>query len=183
MASGMQAGSNGDGGMAGPGGSGSPGSPGNRPAALRRGATLLGLGGLIPFFGLAIGALALDDDRAGMAVLAQIQYAASILSFLGALHWGIALAAPGMSAARTTASLGWGVLPALYAWVATVAPDLLPDYDAAHTTLALLAAGFVGVWLVDLALYRGHPVPQWFVRLRTVLTAGATLAVLLTLLA
>lgn len=141
------------------------------------------MGGLIPFFVLAVAAVALGDDRASIAVVAQIQYAASILSFVGALHWGIALAAPAMSAARARVALAWSVLPSLYAWAAVVVPDLMPDLDAAHTTLALLAAGFVFAWLVDLALYRGHPVPAWFFRLRTTLTMGATLSLLVTLLA
>ena len=150
---------------------------------LRRWATALGLGGLIPFIVLAVGAAALDADTARMAIGAQIQYAGSVLSFIGALHWGVALAAPGLSVARTRTALAWSVVPSLYAWLATVAPDWQPDWDAAHTTLALLIAGFVMAWLVDRALYRGHPVPGWFIRLRTVLTAGATLTLLVTLLA
>lgn len=159
----------------------SSGAPAVR--SLQRWAKALGLGGLIPFFALAFASLTLHDDAARIAVGAQIQYAAAILSFVGALHWGVALAAPAMSAGRTRLALAWSVLPALYASAAVVAPDLLPDMDAAHTTLALLAAGFVATWLVDRLLYRGHPVPDWFARLRTPLTVGATLALLATLLA
>lgn len=151
--------------------------------SLRRWARVLGLGGLVPFVALALGSLALPGDLARIAVHAQIQYAAAILSFIGALHWGVALAAPALSAPRTRLALGWSVLPALYAAGAVVAPDLLPDLEANRTTLALLAAGFVAAWLVDRLLYRGHPVPGWFVRLRATLTIGATLALLSTLLA
>lgn len=151
--------------------------------ALRRWATGLGLAGLIPFLAMAVATVALDSDAARIAIGAQIQYAASVLSFIGALHWGVALAAPTLTVARTRTALVWSVVPSLYAWLAVVAPDLRPDWDAAHTALALLAAGFVVVWLVDRAVYHGHPVPGWFVRLRTVLTMGATLAMLVTLLA
>lgn len=151
--------------------------------ALRRWATALGMAGLIPFFALAAAAVVLESDDARIAIGAQIQYAASVLSFIGALHWGVALAAPALTVARTRAALVWSVVPSLYAWLAVVAPDVLADWDAAHTALALLAAGFVVVWLVDRAVYRGHPVPGWFVQLRTVLTVGATLAMLVTLLA
>ena len=155
-----------------------------RDRVLRRWANLLGLGGLVPFFGLALVAVVADPDYARMAVLAQIQYAVTILSFIGALHWGIALAGHGMSAARTRTALVWSVVPSLYAFFATIAPELVPEpsIGPAHATLLLLAIGFVCAWIVDQRIYRGHPVPAWFPRLRGLLTAGATLSVLLTLL-
>lgn len=154
-----------------------------RDRVLRRWANLLGLGGLIPFFFLALVAVAADPDYARMAVLAQIQYGVTILSFIGALHWGIALAGHGMSAARTRTALVWSVVPSLYAFFATVAPELVPEpaIGPAHATLLLLAIGFVAAWIIDQRMYRGHPVPAWFPRLRGLLTAGATLSVLLTL--
>ena len=154
-----------------------------RDRVLRRWANLLGLGGLVPFFCLALVAIATDPDYARMAVLAQIQYAVTILSFIGALHWGIALAGHGMSAARTRTALVWSVVPSLYAFFATIAPELVPQTSigSAHATLLLLAIGFVGAWIVDQRMYRGHPVPAWFPRLRGLLTAGATLSVLVTL--
>lgn len=157
--------------------------PDTRTAALARLAWLLGLGGLIPFAALAFLALTGDADTSRVAVDAQIHYAAAILSFVGALHWGIALAAPHMSAGRTTAALLWSVVPALWAWVATSAPNLLPDTDAAHLSLSLLAAGLATAFVVDRRLYAGHPVPAWFLRLRALLSGGATLSVLVTLAA
>lgn len=157
------------------------GSP--RAQALRRTATLLGLGGLLPFAALALAAAWLDGDWALAAADAQVQYAASILSFIGALHWGVALAAPTMSSARTRLALVWSVMPSLYAWATVTLPRWAAgDSGAARTSLTLLAAGLVLAWAVDQALYRGHPVPAWFRRLRAVLTAGATLALLATLL-
>lgn len=151
--------------------------------ALRRMAWLLGLGGLIPFIGLAVLALGNDADLSRMAVDAQIHYAASILSFVGALHWGIALAAPAMGNGRTVVALLWSVVPSLWAWVATSAPNLVPDWDAAHSSLAMLAGGLLVAWIVDTRLYRGHPVPRWFPKLRATLTLGATVSVLVTMLA
>jgi hypothetical protein len=155
-----------------------------RERALRRWAHLLGLGGLIPFAFLALVAVAGDPDHARMALLAQTQYAVAILSFIGALHWGVALAGHGMSASRTRAALVWSVVPSLYAFFATIAPELVaePAVGPAHATLLLLAIGFVGAWVVDRRMYRGHPVPAWFTRLRGLLTAGATASVLLTTL-
>ena len=161
------------------------GQPDSRRArALRRTASLLGLGGLLPFAALALAATALEDDWALAAADTEAQYAASILSFIGALHWGVALAAPTMSTARTRLALVWSVMPSLYAWAAVVLPRLAaPVPDAVRATLVLLAAGLVVAWAVDEALYRGHPVPAWFRRLRAMLTTGALVALLVTLMA
>ena len=51
-------------------------------------ALLLGVGGLVPFLACGLGSVtaggAVPADR---ALLALVEYAAIILSFLGAVHW------------------------------------------------------------------------------------------------
>ena len=68
------------------------GSTPNRPTPKgpARLATALGIAGLIPF--AAGAALALLSDDAAAARAALLAYGAVILSFLGAVHWGLALA-------------------------------------------------------------------------------------------
>src|SRR5690606_37692444 len=78
---------------------------------VRRWAWRLGLGGLVPFVALAIATWITGADAGSRLVIAQLGYGAVILSFIGALHWGAALAAPEVSARTTAIALVWSVLP------------------------------------------------------------------------
>lgn len=73
------------------------------------------------------------------ALSIQVTYGAVMLSFLGALHWGMEFA--GYGGQKGYARLALGVLPALYAW-----PTL-----ALGPMEALIAqwAGFTGLWWAD----------------------------------
>ena len=102
----------------------------------RRTAWLLGLAGLLPFAGAALAFFAAPDSWRGFAEGALIAYGAVILSFLGAVHWGLALRAPVEEAPMGPARLTLGVLPALVSWVALLLPDVF--------ALPLLALGILG---------------------------------------
>ena len=56
----------------------------------------LGYGGLIPFLSLTTASL-LDRHHAAVWSDALYGYAAIILSFVGALHWGLAMGLPGLT--------------------------------------------------------------------------------------
>lgn len=144
------------------------------PAALPRPAAVYGLAGLVPFVALSALLWLLPLHQAALATFALLAYGAVILSFLGAVHWGLALAgaagaAPG--AGMTWLRLGWAVLPALLAWVALTMPPA-PGF-------ALLFLGFALAWLVDRAAVRAGLMPVWYLPLRSLLT----LVVLLSLAA
>ena len=118
----------------------------------------LGLAGLIPFAAGAL-AVALGWHAAAFPLAA---YGATILAFLGAVHWGLALAAPGDAAAER---LAWGVVPSLWAWVALLLP--LP------VALPVLGAGILATaGLESVAARRGLVSGAWL-RLRWVLSLGA----------
>jgi hypothetical protein len=136
-------------------------------------AVAYGLAGLVPFVVLAGLPWLLPLQQAALAMFALLAYGAVILSFLGAVHWGLALAGaiPGSAAGRNAAGrgvraswsrLGLAVLPALLAWVALLLPPALG--------LAALAAGFAFAWLVDRAAARAGLVPAWYLPLRSLLT-------------
>ena len=57
--------------------------------------------------------------RWGTALLA---YGAVILSFVGALHWGFAMALGGLSDRERTHRFVWSVVPSLLAWPAVLLP-------------------------------------------------------------
>lgn len=135
------------------------------PATLPRVALLLGYGGLLPFVGLAAALPWLQGAAHDRAQSALLLYGAVIVSFLGAVHWGSALARHDTASAPWL----WGVLPALLAWVAASLP-----FAWAAVALALCLAA---CWLADRRLLRG---PAWaaYLRLRTVLTGVAMGALL-----
>ncbi len=128
-------------------------------------ARALGYGGLLPFLGLAAAAF-FDWQPLGIAPRPWLAaYAATILSFVGAVHWGIGIAAPALRARRTW--LVASVVPALVAWVALALP--------ARAGLWLFVAGFMGWYAWERATAWPH-FPDGYRTLRTVLTLGVSLS-------
>lgn len=81
----------------------------------------LGMGGLIPFFALTLAAWVAAPDNAALAARYLVCYAAVILSFVGALHWGFAMVRP-IDEFERGRIYGWSVCPALAAWLALMLP-------------------------------------------------------------
>ncbi len=140
-------------------------------APLRRGgvpdpAALLGLAGLLPF---VVGALAtLDGGPLGRwAPSALLGYSAVILSFMGGVHWGLAMAAERPSWLRYGAS----VVPALLGWAALLIGGGL--------AFLLLVASFASLLAYDLGAVRAGEAPAWYPRLRWPSTLVVTLCLLL----
>jgi hypothetical protein len=126
----------------------------------------LGFAGLIPFAGLA----GLSLFGVAWAPGAIAAYGATILAFLGAVHWGFALRAlPGEDHAGA-ARLVLGVVPSLLAWVALLLPT--------GAGLWLLAAGILGTAAVETMAARRGLVPAEYLRLRWWLSAGAAAALM-----
>lgn len=128
-------------------------------------ARLLGLAGLLPFWGLALALPILAPDYAAIALAALVGYGAVILAFLGGVHWGVALRP---SATPSWARLGWGVAPSLIGWTALLLPP--------RGGLVLLALGLAAALVVDLRSLGPDLVPRWYAGLRRLLSAGAIAA-------
>lgn len=124
----------------------------------------LGLAGLLPFLG-GVAGMWLGLAWAGLALAA---YGAVILSFLGAVHWGLALAQPGRAARQR---LVGGVIPSLLAWLALLAPLALG--------LSLLAVGLLLLALAETLAARRGLLPIPYLRLRWVLTLVASASLFL----
>ena len=99
-------------------------------------------------------------------MLALVAYAAVILSFLGAVHWGFALmssATPGVQRAR----LALGVVPSLVGWV-----GLLVAFAGLITVgLVVQIAGFVGVTIMEGRAAGRGLMPPGYMALRYLLSA------------
>lgn len=132
-----------------------------RPAPIPPAALYLGCAGLIPFIAGAAGLwLFTSEARLEGTLTLFLGYSAVILSFMGAVHWGLAMAEPRYAPAR---AMSLSVMPALLAWLALALPP-----PAAAVVFAL---GFGGVYMIDEAARRRGHAPAWYRRLRLPLTA------------
>jgi len=143
-----------------------------------RPALLLGLSGLIPFLWSA--ATQLFPTLAGSAgeVLSPmfigrvvgITYGTVILSFMSGALWGFATRAEGRT---VPIAYALSVVPALWAFLMVT--------DSTETSVIFLAAGFVGLLLIDAAFFGWGLAPNWWLRLRALLTVGVLICLLLPL--
>lgn len=150
-----------------------------RLSAVPPAARWLGLGGLIPFIGLAVAVWLLPaGGLTAIAAAALVTYAGTIASFLGAVHWGVAFPQAGEAGGAGRAAgraLAWGVVPALIAWLLLLTWLIAAPVGHSATATALLAmlALLVACWMVDEARFE----PDWwrtdYLPLRRVLTLGA----------
>lgn len=135
------------------------------PAAL-----LLGLAGLIPFLWSA--ATHMSPALAGWAgqylspmfigAYVGLTYGTLILSFMSGALWGFATKAEGAEAAMAYAI---STIPALWAFVMVT--------DATAISTIYLAAGFIGLLLLDAMFSAWGLAPAWWLRLRMMLTIVA----------
>jgi len=140
---------------------------------LRAPATLIGYAGLLPFLlgGLSV-TFGLDRVFGLDTELMLIGYGAVILSFLGATHWGMALAGP-FRAFRARWLLGASVVPALVAWL-----SLLRYPEGPAGALLLQALGFGLFYAHERWVLGVRVLPAWYLQRRGVLT-GVVIAILL----
>lgn len=121
-------------------------------------AKTLGYSGLIPFiifsFGVWTGLPMVDNPH-----LPLLTYAAIILSFMGAIHWGLAMV---KEDSLSTTQLGLSVVPALLGWLALLIPPL--------SGYGLLILSFIGLYLADKYICGKGLLPEWYLLMRFVLT-------------
>ena len=125
-------------------------------------ASWLGAGGLIPFAVLALALWWPELGHQAFISQALASYGATIASFLGAIHWGLAMRDhPGAGAGPYL----WGVTPSLMAWLAL----LLPPAGGLLGLAVLLGLCL----LVDARRYPHYQLQAWLpLRRRLTLVAG-----------
>ncbi|CAM6025668.1 unnamed protein product [Sphagnum balticum] len=143
-------------------------------------ALVLGFAGLIPFVALVppiVSMLPLPEALFAVHAEAQAAYAAVIVTFLGAVHWGLAMANySGSHSASISSSTSllpwyvWSVMPSLVAWPALLLPPA-PKFAVLIFSLGLILG-------VDVIFTRMKLVPSWFLYLRTPLTTIAALSLI-----
>ena len=122
----------------------------------------LGYAGLIPFiFGAALVHL-VDPSLMAFTMLALSGYAATIASFLGGIHWGLAM--------RDTANVRlfpyvWGAIPSVLASIAVIMPP--------WAGLVVLGVLLALCYAVDRRLYVHYHMQGWLpLRLRLTVVAS-----------
>jgi len=124
----------------------------------------LGFGGLVPFFGLAAGAVA-GGAFAALCARGLLAYGAVILSFVGAVNWGLAMTLGPLSERRRAQLWIWSVIPALVAWGAL--------FLSPAAAVACLIGCLIAQYWQDRRLANDAALPPWFIPLRLRLTVGA----------
>ncbi len=143
-------------------------------ARIPRPALLLGLAGLIPFLWSVATHLSPALSAWAGQVLSPmflgsyvgLTWGTVILSFMSGVLWGFATKTEGKQAAI---AYTLSVIPALWGFVMVS--------DASDTSAIFLAAGFVGLLLLDAMFQAWGLAPRWWLRLRVMLTV-VTLACL-----
>mgnify|MGYP003628036042 len=133
-------------------------------------ARVLGLAGLLPQLVCLVAVF--DDNTRFIALSGAFLYAALILSFLGGLWWGLAVAAP--NAPRWI--YGAAVVPSLLAMVSGIPWMIGSTWPG--PSLAFLGIAIIVALSVDVRLARLDLMPDWMLRLRIMLSAGLGLSTL-----
>ncbi len=126
-----------------------------------RPARLLGYLGLLPFVGGAVAVWVAAPGPAALAERALLAYAAIILSFMGAVHWGLAMHSGHPARDR---QLALSVVPALIAWVTLLLPPL-----AAFPVMLL---SFAALNAADWRAVEAGAAPAWYPSARLPLTVA-----------
>ena len=129
---------------------------------------LLGWGGVLPFAGVSLAFAFGVPNPFSRPETMLVGYGAVILSFMGGVHWGLAM----QSTQRDgTGAAAWhyalSVTPALIGWTALA--------FAPSSALIVLAAAFLALLVVDVAWASGRTAPRWYGKLRLQLTSAVVL--------
>jgi len=131
--------------------------------------SMLGYGGLVPFVLLTL-ALWAEPSDSSFWTLALVSYGAVILSFVGAIHWGIAMMSQELGPRMAHRRFMWSVVPSLMGWIATLLPSQLGVW--------LLVGGFALHYWQDHLLQTHMKLPHWYLPLRRRLSVVACLSLL-----
>ncbi len=134
------------------------GSAAVNPIALR-----LGYAGLIPFVLGAALVWLVRADAHPYVTDGLSRYAAIVISFLGAIHWGLGF----RQTIPSPAPFIWGVVPALLAWIASTMPP--------YAGLVIEGLLLIGCYVADRKLYPSLGASAWLT-LRFRLSAIAALS-------
>ena len=124
---------------------------------------LLAYAGLIPFIALAALGFLVSFDHRPAVFFSLLAYGVTVVSFLGAIHWGLTMVENMPNAQQ----LLWGVVPSLIAWI-----SLLVQVEWG---LLLVAAVLLFCLVVDYKIYPHFGLNHWL-PMRLILTIVASVS-------
>lgn len=130
----------------------------------------LGYLGVIPFVAIAAGGMVYPQIVTDHAAFALAAYGSIILSFLGGIHWGLAISGPAPNGPLGR-RLILSVVPALTGWVSLLL--------AASSALLMLAGAFLLMLIFDILTAGRGETPDWYPKLRWPLTLAAVVSLIL----
>lgn len=116
-------------------------------------------------------AAAVNVDAAIDPRTALVNYAAIILSFMGGVHWGMAIDGKTMGGATPSSQamrLALSTVPALIGWLASFFPFGI--------AISLLIGAFITLVVYDIWAAAQEWIPSWYPRLRLQLTTAVVAA-------
>ena len=130
----------------------------------------LGYVGLIPFVAMSAFLLVFPESLYKETVtFSLLAYGVTIISFLGAIHWGIAM----QQDTPNRFLLMWGVIPSLLGWISLLLSSM--------SGLLLLTATIWLCFVVDYKIYPKFGLAHWL-SMRFVLTAVASISIALSVI-
>ncbi len=143
-----------------------PAGPDKTPKlGLPKSALWLGGSGVIPFVCLSLAIPFANGTLRPQLQFALMAYGAAILSFLGGIRWGVAIAEAARTEDWLLRRLGLSVMPSLVAWASLLMP--------AKLGCLTLVIGLTAMWLLDILASRAGELPSWYPGLRWPLTCVA----------
>ncbi len=117
----------------------------------------------VPFvvLGVAVSMRSFEDNN--FAIHALLSYSTVILSFLGGIHWGVAVSNYAHERKVANMLIAESVLPTTLAWGVLLHADL-------HIQLLVLTVLFTFVWAIDSVLVGRSIIPMWFFEIRCIIT-------------
>jgi hypothetical protein len=130
---------------------------------------LLGYWGLAPFVTLAGLSFLVSSAHRPAVVFGLLAYGVTIVSFLGAIHWGLTM----VESVPNKRQRVWGVLPSLLAWISLM---VQVEYG-----LLLVAAVLLLCLVIDYNIYPNFGLDHWL-RMRLHLSMVAIVSIVMPVL-
>ena len=122
---------------------------------------ILGFCGLTPFIFLCFGVYFFSYEWKLISLYNLLNYSVIILSFIGAIHWGVAI----HNKNTDFRSYLWSVLPAIIGWV------VLIGFTTNYLLIIIcLMLAFALTFYVDLLYTKKNIFPLWYLKLRKILS-------------
>ena len=138
------------------------------------GALITGAAGLIVFFSFALAIAVGSPTIAVNAYLQLIHFSALMLSFIGAIHWGLAI---GAQERGVTVPVWWyqaSALPMTLGWLTLV-------LVSPTAKILLLSLGFLIAFMLDVSVTARHIAPLWHKNFRKFMTISVLIALAIAL--